>query len=204
MAGCCCTPPFALFLIPPYYSSTHGRLLAILGPSGSGKTTLLNTISGQLPYQVIDDMPSAASCLALLLCWMTEERECAASNSKPKPTPTHPQPHMRLTGGVYVTEEERPPPPPTPSDASAAATTTTGRRKRTTSGSGFGSSSNAGGFVFVRQEDLFYSQLTVRETLQFTSRLRLPRGVPDKEKCAAVEEMLSRMGLLEVGVCLCF
>lgn len=44
-----------VWLADPYYSPPHPahRLLAILGPSGSGKTTLLNTISGQLPYQVI-------------------------------------------------------------------------------------------------------------------------------------------------------
>lgn len=117
--------------------------------------------------------------------------------NQPQPHPkTQPQPHMRLTGGVYVTEEERPPPPTT-------TTTTTGGgrgRKRGGASSATSSSGNGnGGFVFVRQEDLFYSQLTVREILQFTSRLRLPRGVPDREKRAAVEEMLSRMGLLEVS-----
>lgn len=30
--------------------------------------------------------------------------------------------------------------------------------------------SGGGGFVFVKQEDLFYSHLTVRETLLFTAR----------------------------------
>ena len=108
---------------------------------------------------------------------------------------------MRLTGGVYVTEEER---PPIPSPQAAATTNgTTGGRKRgavAASNSGYNSCGSGGGFVFVRQEDLFYSQLTVRETLQFTARLRLPRGMADADKCASVEEMLSRMGLLEVGV----
>jgi ABC-type multidrug transport system ATPase subunit len=98
---------------------------------------------------------------------------------------------MRLTGHVYVTEEARPAP--------SHNETTRKRSDSGGSGSSSSSSSSGGGFVFVRQEDLFYSQLTVRETLLFTARLRMPRGVKDAEKREYVERMLSRMGLLEVG-----
>lgn len=38
----------------------------------------------------------------------------------------------------------------------------------------------------------------MREILLFTARLRMPRSVPDKEKRARIEAMLSQMGLLEV------
>jgi ABC-type multidrug transport system ATPase subunit len=63
---------------------------------------------------------------------------------------------------------------------------------------GLGGGSNPG-FVFVKQEDLFYSHLTVRETLMFTARLRLPRTMSRKDKRAYVERMIFKMGLTDVA-----
>ena len=97
---------------------------------------------------------------------------------------------MRLTGNVYVAEEE-----PTERSledkgrSSSPSTVVVGRR----GGSG------ESGFVFVKQEDLFYSQLTVREVLLFTARLRLSKKMSDVEKKAYVDEMINRMGLTEVA-----
>mmetsp|Transcript_19242 Transcript_19242/g.58081 ORF Transcript_19242/g.58081 Transcript_19242/m.58081 type:complete len:689 (-) Transcript_19242:421-2487(-) len=48
---------------------------------------------------------------------------------------------------------------------------------------------------FVAQEDIFYSQLTVRETLLMAAHLRLPKSMPDSEKEAYVEELLAKLGL---------
>jgi len=59
--------------------------------------------------------------------------------------------------------------------------------------------SGESGFVFVKQEDLFYSQLTVREILIFTARLRLSRKMADAEKRAYVDDMINRMGLTEAA-----
>jgi ABC-type multidrug transport system ATPase subunit len=49
--------------------------------------------------------------------------------------------------------------------------------------------------AFVKQEDLFYPYMTVRETLVFAARLRLPRATPLKEKLATVEKLLTQLGL---------
>jgi ABC-type multidrug transport system ATPase subunit len=49
--------------------------------------------------------------------------------------------------------------------------------------------------AFVRQEDLFFSQLTVRETLELSARLKLPSAMPLAEKVATVNEILRRLGL---------
>ncbi|KAL3694118.1 hypothetical protein R1sor_007769 [Riccia sorocarpa] len=46
--------------------------------------------------------------------------------------------------------------------------------------------------AYVRQEDLFFSQLTVRETLALAAELQLPKNV-DKEKY--VDDLLKRLGL---------
>ena len=64
--------------------------------------------------------------------------------------------------------------------------------------------SEQAGFVFVKQEDLFYSHLTVRESLMFTARLRLPKEMSCKEKEAYVEEMIARMGLTDVSMYVMF
>jgi ABC-type multidrug transport system ATPase subunit len=98
--------------------------------------------------------------------------------------------NMRLTGNVYVAEEE--PTERTVEEkgrSSSPSTVVVGRR----GGSG------ESGFVFVKQEDLFYSQLTVREVLLFTARLRLSKKMSDAEKKAYVDDMINRMGLTEVA-----
>ena len=47
---------------------------------------------------------------------------------------------------------------------------------------------------FVQQDDAFFSQLTVRETLDLAAALRLPRASgPERE--AAVARLLSKLGL---------
>lgn len=50
--------------------------------------------------------------------------------------------------------------------------------------------------AYVRQEDIFYTQMTVRETLMFAARMRLPRSMPLKEKRALVEELISKLALV--------
>jgi len=53
--------------------------------------------------------------------------------------------------------------------------------------------------AFVKQDDLFYAQMTVRETLLFAARLRLPRGVPLGEKEAIVDRLLDKLNLAKVA-----
>lgn len=53
--------------------------------------------------------------------------------------------------------------------------------------------------AYVKQEDVFYSQLTVRETLLMAARLRLPRSMSLEDKTAMVDELLSKLGLSKVG-----
>ena len=50
--------------------------------------------------------------------------------------------------------------------------------------------------AYVRQEDVFYTQMTVRETLLFAARLRLPASTSLAEKERRVEEIISRRLLL--------
>lgn len=45
------------------------------------------------------------------------------------------------------------------------------------------------------QEDLFFSQLTVRETLLMTAEMRMPPSTSAEERAAAVEAALRRLGL---------
>lgn len=52
--------------------------------------------------------------------------------------------------------------------------------------------------AYVKQEDVFYSQLTVRETLLMAARLRLPRSMPLDEKIDKVDELISKLGLSKV------
>lgn len=47
----------------------------------------------------------------------------------------------------------------------------------------------------MRQDDLFLSQLTVRETLLLAARLRLPASLSLKEKHDVVDALMKRMGL---------
>lgn len=103
---------------------------------------------------------------------------------------------MRLTGQVWVAEEELP-------LTHTAHSHHQGRNHlhshtHTPGGRG-GASRRGGGFAFVKQEDLFYSQLTVREVLLFTARLRLSKRMNDAEKRAYVEQMIFKMGLTEVA-----
>ncbi|CAM9887442.1 unnamed protein product [Ascophyllum nodosum] len=53
--------------------------------------------------------------------------------------------------------------------------------------------------AYVKQDDVFYSQLTVRETLVMAARLRLPRDVPLDEKVAKVDELINKLGLSKVA-----
>ncbi|GJQ08303.1 hypothetical protein GpartN1_g94.t1 [Galdieria partita] len=49
---------------------------------------------------------------------------------------------------------------------------------------------------YVMQDDVFFTNLTVKQTLEITARLRLPRDVPYKQKMERVEYILQRLGLL--------
>jgi hypothetical protein len=48
---------------------------------------------------------------------------------------------------------------------------------------------------FVAQEDIFYSQLTVRETLLMAAELRLPAGTKREEREELVDAIIGRLGL---------
>ena len=48
---------------------------------------------------------------------------------------------------------------------------------------------------YVPQDDMFYSQMTVRETLTMTAALRLPKTATEEEREAAVEEVLTTLDL---------
>ena len=47
----------------------------------------------------------------------------------------------------------------------------------------------------TQQEDIFYTQMTVRETLLFAARLRLPQSVSRAEKERRVDELIDTLGL---------
>eukprot|EP00871_Galdieria_phlegrea_P002499 jgi/Galph1/324/GphlegSOOS_G5041.1 len=48
---------------------------------------------------------------------------------------------------------------------------------------------------YVMQDDIFFTNLTVRQTLEVAARLRLPRDVPYKQKMERVDYILQRLGL---------
>jgi ABC-type multidrug transport system ATPase subunit len=48
----------------------------------------------------------------------------------------------------------------------------------------------------VRQEDLFFSQLTVRETLSLAAELQLRRTLTPERKESYVNDLLFRLGLV--------
>ncbi|KAK9705112.1 hypothetical protein RND81_07G034500 [Saponaria officinalis] len=50
--------------------------------------------------------------------------------------------------------------------------------------------------AFIRQEDLFFTQLTVRETLSLAAELQLPHISSAKERDDYVSNLLSRLGLV--------
>lgn len=53
-------------------------------------------------------------------------------------------------------------------------------------------------FAYVRQEDLFFSQLTVRETLSLAAELQLPELSSVKERDEYVENLLYKLGLVRL------
>lgn len=50
----------------------------------------------------------------------------------------------------------------------------------------------------MKQEDAFYSQLTVRETLLMAARLRLPSSMSIGDKTDMVDGLISKLGLSKV------
>ncbi|KAK1552938.1 hypothetical protein Q3G72_026031 [Acer saccharum] len=58
------------------------------------------------------------------------------------------------------------------------------------------SSNKAYKFAYVRQEDLFFSQLTVRETLSLAAELQLPEISSVEERDEYVNNLLFRLGLV--------
>lgn len=52
--------------------------------------------------------------------------------------------------------------------------------------------------AYVTQEDIFFSQLTVQETLDMAARMRLPRDMPTDRKEAFVQALIRRLGLVSV------
>ena len=50
--------------------------------------------------------------------------------------------------------------------------------------------------AYVRQEDLFFSQLTVRETLSLAAELQLPKTWKAEARERYVDELLYRLGLV--------
>ncbi|KHN06746.1 ABC transporter G family member 7 [Glycine soja] len=57
-------------------------------------------------------------------------------------------------------------------------------------------SKNAYKFAYVRQEDLFFSQLTVRETLSLATELQLPNISSAEERDEFVNNLLFKLGLV--------
>eukprot|EP00908_Phaeocystis_cordata_P017597 Transcript_28954.p1 GENE.Transcript_28954~~Transcript_28954.p1 ORF type:complete len:307 (-),score=106.59 Transcript_28954:315-1142(-) len=53
--------------------------------------------------------------------------------------------------------------------------------------------------AYVRQEDIFYTQMTVRETLMFAARLRLPSNVSIDEKRDVVDNLLRKLSLVKAA-----
>lgn len=51
-------------------------------------------------------------------------------------------------------------------------------------------------FAYVRQEDLFFSQLTVRETLSLAAELQLPEISSVEERDEYVNNLLFKLGLV--------
>ncbi|KAK7111238.1 protein white-like [Littorina saxatilis] len=51
--------------------------------------------------------------------------------------------------------------------------------------------------AYVQQDDLFFSTLTVRETLRFRALLRMDQTIPKKARLERVEEIIQEMGLLK-------
>ncbi|CAG8803796.1 8845_t:CDS:2, partial [Gigaspora rosea] len=61
---------------------------------------------------------------------------------------------------------------------------------------GYQSTKNLKRFIaYCTQEDIFFPHLTVRETLTYTSRLRLPREIPISAKLEQVENIIQALNL---------
>lgn len=54
-------------------------------------------------------------------------------------------------------------------------------------------------YAFDHQDDMCLWNLTVRETVMFAAKLRLPQSTPDKEKHERVAELLELLGLSHVA-----
>ncbi len=52
-------------------------------------------------------------------------------------------------------------------------------------------------FGYVPQDDIVHGELTVREALTFSARLRLPAGTPQREIETLVRQMMNNLGLAE-------
>lgn len=48
------------------------------------------------------------------------------------------------------------------------------------------------------QDDLFFAELTVRETIAFSATLRLPKSMPQRQKDQRVASIISELGLRDV------
>jgi ABC-type multidrug transport system ATPase subunit len=55
----------------------------------------------------------------------------------------------------------------------------------------------------VRQEDLFFSQLTVRETLSLAAELQLPDTMAPETKDRYISDLLFRLGLVSAAQLQC-
>mmetsp|Transcript_26349 Transcript_26349/g.83495 ORF Transcript_26349/g.83495 Transcript_26349/m.83495 type:complete len:215 (+) Transcript_26349:148-792(+) len=53
--------------------------------------------------------------------------------------------------------------------------------------------------AYVRQQDVFYTQMTVRETLMFSARLRLPNSVSSAEREALVDGLIRKLSLVKAA-----
>ena len=53
--------------------------------------------------------------------------------------------------------------------------------------------------AFIMQKDIFFSDLTVRETLTMTALLRLPAHLSKEEKLDKVEKMMEKLGLMKAA-----
>lgn len=51
--------------------------------------------------------------------------------------------------------------------------------------------------AYVEQDDLMFENLTVRETLMYAARLRLPRSVSEEQKAARVDKIINELALVK-------
>lgn len=54
--------------------------------------------------------------------------------------------------------------------------------------------------AYVRQEDLFFSQLTVRETLSLAAELQLPEISSSEARLEYVSSLLFKLGLVRLAI----